>query len=251
MNRIIALLIAALSVNMGTIFPAGSSTADMNPLAGRSIAVVGDSIGRGDKERGAFGEIIASENNMQITNVSIGGATMAQNVKWSQDAEGFRPCIADRLDMLEGGFDYILLEGGVNDYWSHVQLGELTAGKENNFDTDTFAGGIETLFHNTVTNFPDSKKGFIIIHNPFTYDAEAGFEPYYQMMKDACNKWNIPYIDLYSKNNRQEGVNVRDAQQKQLYFGNTSDPQGDGCHPNELGYKVIYVEPVTEWLKTL
>ncbi len=56
---------------------------------------------------------------------------------------------------------------------------------------------------------------------------------------------------MYAKNNSDTGVNVRDDDMRKLYFGTESKPDGDGTHPNELGYQAIYVEPMIPWLKSL
>ena len=86
---------------------------------------------------------------------------------------------------------------------------------------------------------------------PFTYDAEGNFESYYERIKEVCDKWDVSYLDLYAKNNSNTGVNVRDDDMRKLYFGTESKPDGDGTHPNELGYQAIYVEPMIPWLKSL
>ena len=88
-------------------------------------------------------------------------------------------------------------------------------------------------------------------HDPFTYDAEGDFESYYERIKEVCDKWDVSYLDLYAKNNSDTGVNVRDDDMRKLYFGTESKPDGDGTHPNELGYQAIYVEPMIPWLKSL
>ena len=59
-------------------------------------------------------------------------------------------------------------------------------------------------------DFPNAKVGFVITHDPFTYDAEGNFESYYERIKEVCDKWDVSYLDLYAKNNSDTGVNVRD-----------------------------------------
>lgn len=251
MNKIISILITA--VIMTTAYPVDDNLPNIseNPLEGASIAFVGDSISYGTNYHGGYGKLIGEENNMTVTNPSKGGATLARNVKWTADSEGFRPCIIDMTDELDGEFDYIIIEGGVNDFWNHAPLGEMTADFEGGYDENTMAGGLESMFLKIKENHTESKIGFVIIHDPFTYDAEDGFAPYYEMIKSVCDKWSVPYIDLYSENNMEKGVNVKDDEQKKLYFETENSPGGDGCHPNELGYQVIYVGPMTEWMKTL
>ena len=110
---------------------------------------------------------------------------------------------------------------------------------------------MEKMFFEIRNDFPNSKVGFVITHDPFTYDAEGNFESYYERIKEVCDKWDVSYLDLYAKNNSDTGVNVRDDDMRKLYFGTESKPDGDGTHPNELGYQAIYVEPMIPWLKSL
>lgn len=250
MSKLISMLIVAVvtttACSVGDI-----PNTNNNPLDGKTVAFVGDSISYGTNYHGGYGKLIGGQNNMPVTNPSKGGATIARNVKWSEDADGYRPCIIDMVDELEGEYDYIIIEGGINDFWNHAPLGELTADFNGGYDENTTAGGLESMFSRIKENYPESKAGFVIMHDPFTYDAEDGYAPYYEMMKAACDKWDIPYLDLYAQNNTETGVNVKDAEQRKLYFESNDRPGGDGTHPNELGYQVIYVDPMTEWMKSL
>ena len=112
-------------------------------------------------------------------------------------------------------------------------------------------GGMEKMFYEIKNDFSNSKVGFVITHDPFTYDAEGNFESYYERIKEVCDKWEVSYLDLYAKNNSDTGVNVRDDDMRKLYFGSESKPDGDGTHPNKFGYQAIYVEPMIPWLKSL
>lgn len=195
--------------------------------------------------------MIGEQYNMNVTNVSKGGATLADNVHWSENSDGYRPYITDMLDNLDGDYEYIIAEGGLNDFWGHSELGEITDGFSGDFDENTMTGGMEKMFFEIRNDFPNSKVGFVITHDPFTYDAEGNFESYYERIKEVCDKWDVSYLDLYAKNNSDAGVNVRDDDMRKLYFGTESKPDGDGTHPNELGYQAIYVEPMIPWLKSL
>ena len=209
-----------------------------NPLDGKRIAFIGDSISYGTNWQGGYGKLIGEQYNMNVTNVSKGGATLADNVHWSENSDGYRPYITDMLDNLD-------------DFWGHSELGEITDGFSGDFDENTMTGGMEKMFFEIKNDFPNSKVGFVITHDPFTYDAEGNFESYYERIKEVCDKWDVSYLDLYAKNNSDTGVNVRDDDMRKLYFGTESKPDGDGTHPNELGYQAIYVEPMIPWLKSL
>ena len=245
MDKIISLMITAVMTVTSCSFKGE------NPLDGKRIAFIGDSISYGTNWQGGYGKLIGEQYNMNVTNVSKGGATLADNAHWSENSDGYRPYITDMLDNLDGDYEYIIAEGGLNDFWGHSELGEITDGFSGDFDENTMTGGMEKMFFEIRNDFPNSKVGFVITHDPFTYDAEGNFESYYEHIKEVCDKWEVSYLDLYAKNNSDTGVNVRDDDMRKLYFGTESKPDGDGTHPNELGYQAFYVEPMIPWLKSL
>ena len=222
MDKIISLMITAVMTVTSCSFKGE------NPLDGKRIAFIGDSISYGTNWQGGYGKLIGE-----------------------QYSDGYRPYITDMLDNLDGDYEYIIAEGGLNDFWGHSELGEITDGFSGDFDENTMTGGMEKMFFEIKNDFPNAKVGFVITHDPFTYDAEGNFESYYERIKEVCDKWDVSYLDLYAKNNSDTGVNVRDDDMRKLYFGTESKPDGDGTHPNELGYQAIYVEPMIPWLKSL
>ncbi len=251
MDKIITFIISSI-LAIGGFASGNADDTSAVSLEGKSAVFVGDSISYGTNYYGGYGKLIGERYGMTVANTSRGGATVASGVPWSADSDGLRPCIYDLLADASGEvYDYVILEGGVNDFWANVSLGEMTDGYGSEFDRTSYAGALEALLNFAKTEFPDSKIGYVIIHDPFTYDAETDFEKYYEMTKAICDKWGVPYLDLYARNNRNTGVNVRDAETRRIYFGSESAPDGDGCHPNEYGYQKIYVEPMAEWMKSL
>lgn len=248
MDKIISIIIAAV---IGTSACSGLPKTEENPLSGKTVAFVGDSISYGTNCSGGYGKIIGEMENMTVSNPSIGGSTLAQNVSFEGDAVAVRPSILDITKNLEGDYDYIIFEGGINDFWTHAKFGEITDTFDGGYDGETTTGALESMFFEAREKHPQSKVGFVIIHDPFLYDAENDFLKYYEMIKAVCDKWEVPYLDLYARNNQTTGVNVRDSEQRKLYFASEERPEGDGCHPNEQGYRTIYVEPMIEWMRGL
>ena len=69
---------------------------------------------------------------------------------------------------------------------------------------------------------------------------EYDFKIIIERAKQICEKWSIPYLDLFN----QSGFN---------YFLDshvTEFSAGDGLHPNGKGYDIISPK-IEEWLKTL
>lgn len=216
-------------------------------IEGKRLGYVGDSICAGANYDGGYARVISDTLPVKLSdNKGIGGATIARNIKLNDESDIIRACIIDMIDALPAELDYVLMEGGVNDFWTNVPIGEFDT-----FDDATFTGAIECLMRNAKNKYPEAKLGFIINHNAFTYNAEDRYAAYYDVLKAACNKYGIPYLDLYAQNNTETGVNVKDEAQKDLYFASEGRPGGDGIHPNKLGYEKIYAEPIIQWLETL
>ena len=212
-------------------------------IAGAKVGFVGDSICFGSNYEGGYARVLSDINSITAYNEGLGGATITRNVTWNENNSGLRPCIIDLLDNLPDDLDYLVIEGSVNDFWSHVAL-------EGDADT-SFNGAVNTLLQKAKAEYPDTKIGFVISHDAFTYNAEDGYKPYYEAVKAACGRFGVPYLDLYAVNNADMGVNVKDAEQKKLYFGTDAHPEGDGVHPNKFGYEEIYAKPIAQWIKTL
>ncbi len=217
-----------------------------NPLENAKIGFVGDSIAYGTNYEGGYARILSEKFNITAYNEAKGGSTLSRGIPWEENSTGNRPSVIDMLDALPDDLDYVIMEGGLNDFWGHAELGEIDSA-----DELTYSGALNALFNKAKTDYPDSKLGFIITHDAFTYDAEERYEAYYQMTKDICDKHGVSYLDLYAQNNREVGVNVKDEEMKKTYFESDERPGGDGVHPNRLGYEEIYVRPMTEWLRTL
>ena len=151
MDKIISLMITAVMTVTSCSFKGE------NPLDGKRIAFIGDSISYGTNWQGGYGKLIGEQYNMNVTNVSKGGATLADNVHWSENSDGYRPYITDMLDNLEGDYEYIIAEGGLNDFWGHSELGEITDGFSGDFDENTMTGGMEKMFFEIRNDFKKEK----------------------------------------------------------------------------------------------
>lgn len=62
--------------------------------------------------------------------------------------------------------------------------------------------------------------------------------------KEICNKWSIPYVDLFNEGN----LNFHVTSQRQNYSITNVTPTGDGTHPNLAGYQII-TPKIENWMK--
>lgn len=219
------------NVEVSTLPP----SAQNNKLYLKTLAVDGDSICIGFG--GGYASIIGQRNNMVVQNIAVGGGTITSE---TYSGETPRHWINESMLGLDQK-DYILLEGGVNDYALGVAVGSITNDYTSTLDNETFAGAFETMCKQLVENYSTKKYGYIFVHRIYstTSDWSTIWKP---LMKQILNKWGIPFIDL------EELVPPLNfiATLKSAYTLN-----GDGWHPNEDGYNLFYVEKIEEWMKTL
>ena len=91
-------------------------------------------------------------------------------------------------------------------------------------------------------HFPMAKLGFIVTYQ--MPSAQIGrlsdMSAYFAMSKEICDKWGIPYLDLFfdEKFNRE------------VLKSETNVHLPDFIHPNSAGYNLL--APVIEdWMKTI
>lgn len=226
-----------------------------NPLTNKKIVFIGDSICAGTTdETGVSGwaQRIGEKNKMNWRNLGRNGATITEGIS------GVNMYIVN-ADFGENP-DYIILEGGTNDADLIGTAEDFTPEKYGNynmfdftgqFDKTTFCGAVEHLFKRLTTDYVGAKIGFIIAHkmgfiNSATdYTAEKSRRRFYfETIIKLCEKWGIPYIDLWNGcylNPMNPAHNT--ANTNLMYVG-------DYQHLASKGYD--YITPIIEaWIKTL
>lgn len=164
-------------------------------LEGKRILFAGDSITAAvpklDKYSGWAGRV-GLGNYMDWKNVGLDGATISES----------KNSVTDQIKANQNDdYDYIILQGGINDMHKKIPLGEVSEGFERiEFDDTTFVGGLEKLFYYTKKFNPDSKIGFIITYetpNSIWGGTVTDRDEQNKLIKEVCEKWDIPYLDLY------------------------------------------------------
>ncbi len=220
-----------------------------NPLAGKSALFLGDSITEAKSDGNiGWGGRIAAENGMTYLNAGSGGAALS-TVKDNRVITKFNET---RLNK----YDYVIMQGGVNDAVESAPIGEVSYSFEvEDFDTATFAGGLEELFYNARKHHANAALGYII--NYATPNSEQGgntrdMSAYFEVAKKVCDKWNVAYLDLYSGSVEEDGETL--SYSDDILKVNTAeymllnDP-GE-VQISSLGYDVI-APYIGEWMKTL
>ncbi|HFD0307430.1 TPA: SGNH/GDSL hydrolase family protein, partial [Clostridium perfringens] len=213
-------------------------------LRDKLIVFNGDSICQGIVNGGGYAEILRKTTGCLIENRAVGGGTLAINKR-----NGHMIC-NDIVNMSENA-DLICLEGGINDYWQNIPLGEMKplTDFESEVDKETVLGALESIFRTCMEKWLGVPIMFVIVHpvqktrympNSVGYT----FEQLAEGIRKMCKKYSIVVVDLLNESGGFNG-NIERIAKKYTING------GDGCHPNEEGYKKYYVPQIKAKLETL
>lgn len=211
-----------------TLHPDIKVEASVNPLSGKRVYFNGDSICSGAGFTGGYASLLAEKLGIIVKNDAVAGGTLTNHANYH--------CITTSLSDLSG-YDYVIIEGGVNDASLDVAMGEIsTAFSAGNIST--FIGALDTLCLKLIQS--GKKVGFIIPHKIIPAFYAGG--SYYDTLLSVLSKWGIPVLDLTLLAPPLNGV----LSLKTKYTAN-----GDGWHPNEDGYRKFYVDKIAAWMATL
>ena len=191
-------------------------------IYGKSALFTGDSISWGSDQR-AWAARIGEKYAMTYVNASVSGAS----VSTTRDYRMIEQLEANKT----GSFDYVIMHGPTNDAWDEVNVGTLSESYNvANYDVATYAGALEELFYYARKYFPDAQLGYIINFR-FSSTLNNGLSDmsaYVEMAKQVCNKWSVPYLDLYNNEELTAALKV-----------GTTVYLPDNVHPNAAGYDIL------------
>ena len=223
---------------------------DINPLHGKIVSFNGDSICYGDGYAGGYGKIIAERNNMIYENVAVNGSSITKGLT---DSNGNpRNVLCESVSKMRSDADYVILEGGINDAFDwksgkFTNIGSITQDYSIPLDTTTFCGALETYLKSAKERFNGKKIGYIIVHRmsgqsyPWGTQSKNSFTQIRDLIIQACNKYSIPYCDLFN-----QGLNTNLDYMRTAYTKN-----GDGVHPNKEGYERFYCDVIEAFMMSL
>lgn len=215
----------------------------IDPLAGKTLYVAGDSIAYGKGSAGGYGKCIADRYGMQLINEAVDGATLAARVPDNVNG-GYRTSIGLTVKSsaeLEKA-DYVLLEGGVNDAWNNAELGTLNVSFAPPFYMTTTIGTLDAMLDDLTKKHSDKRVAYVFPHGGLFASSENWYKTYKPAILAALKKWGVPYVDIEECAPPMGAHGVSELSDKYTI---------DGTHPNKAGYERFYMEPIAALLKRL
>jgi len=217
-----------------------------SPLTDKLIAYNGDSICESrisenpSANGGAYAKLIADIVKGTYENRGVSGGILASAVP-----SGTLParCVVSDVQNMTENADLVCFEGGINDYWRNVPLGDFSESDyTGELDTTTVCGALESIFRQAKIRWNGKPIVFIIVHKitSTVYSPNSAGYTFAQeraKMIGICEKYAIPYYDAFAKS----GLNAYVSVQNTAYLTSNANGTPDGCHPNAEGYKRYYV----------
>lgn len=206
-------------------------------LCGKTALFMGDSIsyGAGDTlsyitPGRAWAGRIGSWTGLDVTNASVSGSKVSflrgdDKAKWH----------FTQFENNKGGsFDMVVIQGGVNDARHERAVGDIldvdTSESKLEKEIDTYAGGLQWLFHNVKKTWPDAKLFFIANHrlNGHSTGNAKNMAPYFDKARELCELYGFVFIDLYNNEELESKLQT-----------DTTKYLPDTLHLNAAGYEII------------
>ena len=214
---------------------------------------IGDSICEGWRnENMGFAGMLG----VPYTNKGATGATLGYKEGKTQ--------IYSEMDDLEGVYDAIIADGGINDYSFNVPLGDMptspvvSAADATALDKTTVSGGLAYLFYRMITEVPNAQRYFLITHKTKNYPYTANTAGYtQQQLHDRivaiCKMYNVKVIDVYEESliNSAYDVYVSPTAYSSDHSVTTQyHVDNDQIHPLWKGYFEGYLPIIEQALQT-
>ena len=244
-------LVMMLSVCAMSASAAEYEVNEDSPLADIKVGFYGDSICYSGEQGTSLEYVqgwagrIGYTNDMEWHNNGISAYSVS-------NCRGEKTIFSQLQNTIDEDYEMIILHGGTNDAWDNAAVGVMTDEDDfasyDSYNPATFAGGLERMFAYIREYAPDAMVGYII--NFKFVNAERGqqvqdasgktvyrlnyMEDYVEMTKKVCDKWRVPYVDLYHNDELTEKLHPKS--------GNTylNTYLRDFIHPSSAGYDLIY-----------
>ena len=172
-----------------------------------------------------------------VTNCGIGGTTVHNNGANDSSGNATWMCSDYRINQIPSDSDVILIMGGMNDWYTELEIGTIALGSTQTADDKTFVGAYQIMLSKIAKKFPNSMIVCLTVTNSrvWQYGTNPDNPPvnWGKTLRDfadatikVANTYSVKCIDV----NAECGIS----------FTNQSDYCEDGTHPNNTtGAKAI------------
>ena len=197
----------------------------IDPLAGKTLYVAGDSIAYGKGSAGGYGKCIADRYGMQLINEAVDGATLATLV----------------TDNVNGGYR-TSIGMTVKSSTELEKVGALNGSFAPAFYSGDTIGTLEAMLDDLTKKHSDKRVAYVFPHGGLFASSENWYKTYKPAILAALKKWGVPYVDIEECAPPMGAHGVSELSDKYTL---------DGTHPNKAGYERFYMEPIAALLKRL
>lgn len=209
----------------------GFNLSTLSQWEGKKWLSLGDSI----TARGWYQPLVVEKLGLSsYTNYGLSGSTLAR--KTTSDTTS----MSVRYANMDAAADLITVWGGVNDFgYAYGSNGGTEIGQMGDTSIDTVYGATKAIIEGLTTKYPLAKVAFIItppVSNSMGMRSanKKGYrlEQYCQAIREVCEYYSIPYIDLY----KTSGINEKNVN---IMTSNIAGTTADGLHPSRLAMEHI------------
>ena len=193
-------------------------------LEGKRAYFIGDSLfgAHGIGKENSWINLLCEKYKMDFENAGINGCTV------SDCENGSNPIVKRYVDLPEEQPDFIVIEGGRNDFNKMAKIGSV-----DEKDPTTYLGAIAITVEGLRAKYPNAKIIAVTFWKTGTVNKEeVASNTYVEAMIDACEKLSIPCIKAY--NEEESGIYMTDKEFRTQYCF----VPGDVCHLNVEGMKL-------------
>jgi len=192
---------------MATITPPGVTNIvnemTSNPLWGKKLAVIGDSLTCTPSKEQSYSAFIARRNNMVLVNNGRGGEKLCNDRTNALGQVTNISTIKSYTNDIPVDADFILVQIGTNDAGDYWAKDEAQNTPDTDMTTNTFKGCFNNLLIGLKTYYPNAKLGIILPHrwatnvgtNSEDVLSTGAHSRVADWEKKQCHRFNIPVFD--------------------------------------------------------
>ena len=188
---------------------------------GKRAYFIGDSLFGGHSlgRRGTWIGMLADKYGMEHINLGRNGCTL------SACEGGANPIINRYKELPEEPCDFVVIEGGRNDYNKCAEIGEIGGA------TSTYKGALSALIDGLCQRYPEATVIAVSFWKVGDRPNQAGrsCNEYTQAMRDVCAEMNVPLIDTTVT--EESLIDMTDGELRREFCL----VPGDVCHLNRRG----------------